>query len=230
MNSRIFVALDVKTAEDALNIVDDLSGLPVGFKVGKQLFTAEGPALVSRIVGTGAELFLDLKYHDIPNTVAQAGIAAASLGVTLFNVHASGGYEMMKTTVEKVKSAVTAPPKMIAVTVLTSMSVRDLQEVGISVTPEEQVVRLARLAQKAGMDGVVASPREITAIRNACGDDFLIVTPGIRPADSSTDDQKRIATPEQAMRDGANALVIGRPITQAKNRRDAALRILESVG
>lgn len=228
MKTRIFVALDVDTAEQAMEIVNDLHGLPVGFKVGKQLFTATGPDLVKDIVASGAELFLDLKYHDIPNTVAKAGVEAAKLGATLFNVHATGGLTMMETTVKTLQK-LEKRPLAIAVTVLTSMSEEDLQQIGITISPEQQVRRLAKLAQKAGMDGVVASAKEIKAIREECGNDFIIVTPGIRPATSGVDDQKRVATPAQAISDGATALVIGRPITQAANRRQACEDILAEI-
>ena len=229
MKTKIFVALDVETATQAMEIVNDLQGLPIGFKVGKQLFTATGPQLVKDIVASGAELFLDLKYHDIPNTVAKAGIEAAKLGATVFNVHATGGLTMMETTVKALHDKYKTPPLAIAVTVLTSMAEEDLQQIGITISPEQQVRRLAKLAQQAGMDGVVASAKEIKAIREECGDDFVIITPGIRPASSAKDDQKRVVTPSQAISDGATALVIGRPITQAKNRREACEAILQEI-
>ncbi len=225
---KIFVALDVETKQEALDIVEELKGLGAGFKIGKQLFTATGPKLVEQIVNMGESVFLDLKYHDIPNTVAKAGIEAAKLGVDIFNVHASGGRTMMlkvREELDKLKN----PPLVLAVTVLTSLSNEDLQEVGFSFSAEKQVERLAKLAFECKMDGVVASPKEIELIRNTTSENFKILTPGIRPAFSSTDDQKRIATPNDAIKRGADFLVIGRPIRNAKNRRNAFLKIMEEI-
>lgn len=196
---KIFVALDVNSGQEALQIVEELRGLGAGFKVGKQLFTMEGPSLVKKIVDMGEDVFLDLKYHDIPNTVAMAGIAAAKLGVKVFNVHAAGGRKMMEKVREELDK-LENPPMVLAVTVLTSMGEEDLGEIGVDVTPADQVKRLAVLAKESGMDGVVASPLEIELIREAAGEDFKILTPGIRPASSSKDDQKRIATPADAIR------------------------------
>jgi len=225
---KIFVALDVNTKAEALEIVNELQGLGACFKIGKQLFTAEGPELVREIVKMGEDVFLDLKYHDIPNTVAMAGAAAAKLGVKVFNVHAGGGRKMME-AVRAEMNKLQNPPMVLAVTVLTSMAEEDLKETGISVSPAEQVKRLALLAKASGMDGVVASPLEVEMIRNACGPDFKILTPGIRPASSSADDQKRIATPASALRSGSDYLVIGRPITGAKDRRKAFIEILKEI-
>jgi orotidine-5'-phosphate decarboxylase len=207
------------------------------YKVGSELFTAEGPVPVRYLITTGHKVFLDLKFHDIPNTVRAAAREAAELGVSLVNVHASGGRKMMEAALEGVRSAVAADqgdpsepqvpprqagPKVLAVTVLTSLEAQDLAGLGISGTPMEAVVRLARLAQSAGLDGVVASAHEIVAIRQACGPNFLIVTPGIRPAFSAINDQARIATPASAMAAGADYLVVGRPITGAPDPVAAA--------
>ncbi|MBO4710739.1 orotidine-5'-phosphate decarboxylase [bacterium] len=226
MKSKIFVALDVETKEKALEIVNDLKGLGACFKIGKQLFTSTGPELVREIVAMGEDVFLDLKYHDIPNTVAKAGAAAAELGVKIFNVHASGGRKMME-AVRSEMDKLQNPPLVLAVTILTSLGEEDIREVGFDRTIPEQIAKLAKLAKDSGMDGVVASPLEIELIRDVCGKDFKILTPGIRPAFAAVNDQKRIATPAEALRKGADYLVIGRPITAAENRRDAFLKILE---
>ena len=226
MKSKIFVALDVENKEKALEIVSDLRGLGACFKIGKQLFTSTGPELVREIVAMGEDVFLDLKYHDIPNTVAKAGVAAAQLGVKIFNVHASGGRKMME-AVRNEMDKLQNPPLVLAVTILTSLGEEDIREVGFDRTIPEQIAKLAKLAKDSGMDGVVASPLEIELIRETCGKDFKILTPGIRPAFAAVNDQKRIATPAEALRKGADYLVIGRPITAAENRRDAFLKILE---
>ena len=226
MKSKIFVALDVETKAKALEIVSDLKGLGACFKIGKQLFTSTGPELVKEIVGMGEDVFLDLKYHDIPNTVAKAGLAAAGLGVKIFNVHASGGRKMME-AVRSEMEKLTNPPLVLAVTILTSLGEEDIREVGFDRTIPEQIAKLAKLAKDSGMDGVVGSPLEIELIRETCGKDFKILTPGIRPAFAAVNDQKRIATPAEALRKGADYLVIGRPITAAENRREAFLKILE---
>ena len=226
MKSKIFVALDVETKAKALEIVSDLKGLGACFKIGKQLFTSTGPELVREIVAMGEDVFLDLKYHDIPNTVAKAGAAAADLGVKIFNVHASGGRKMMEAVREEMNK-LTNPPLVLAVTILTSLAEEDIREVGFDRTIPEQIAKLAKLAKDSGMDGVVASPLEIELIRETCGKDFKILTPGIRPAFAAVNDQKRIATPAEALRKGADYLVIGRPITAAENRREAFLKILE---
>ena len=226
MKSKIFVALDVETKEKALEIVGDLKGLGACFKIGKQLFTSTGPELVREIVGMGEDVFLDLKYHDIPNTVAKAGVAAAQLGVKIFNVHASGGRKMME-AVRNEMNKLENPPLVLAVTILTSLGEEDIREVGFDRSVSDEIRKLAKLAQLSGMDGVVASPLEIELIRETCGKDFKILTPGIRPAFAAVNDQKRIATPAEALRKGADYLVIGRPITAAENRREAFLKILE---
>lgn len=217
---KIIVALDVPGADAAVRIAHTLHGRVGMLKVGKELFTAEGPAVVRRLVAEGNRVFLDLKFHDIPNTVRAAAQQAAMLGTSLQTVHASGGRKMIAAAVEGARAAATAKglaqaTRVLAVTALTSLSAEDLAEVGFQGSPEEVVLRLARLAQAAGADGVVASPREITAIRQACGANFLIVTPGIRLATGTQDDQARTATPQSAIRAGADYLVIGRPITEA---------------
>jgi orotidine-5'-phosphate decarboxylase len=224
---KIIVALDVSGADAAVRLAEKLHGHVGMYKVGKELFTAEGPRVVGDLLARGERVFLDLKFHDIPNTVQGAAQQAGMLGVSLLTVHASGGRKMMAAAVEGVRAAAKAtgaarPARVLAVTALTSLSAEDLAEVGFLGSPEQVVVRLARLAQTAGVDGVVASPREIAAIRQACGPEFLIVTPGIRPATGATDDQARTATPESAIRAGADYLVTGRPITGAPDPAAAA--------
>jgi len=211
---RVIVALDFPDAAQALALVERLDPGQCKLKVGKELFVRAGPALVERLAARGFQVFLDLKFHDIPNTVAQACRAAADLGVWMVNVHASGGLRMMRAAREAVDQSPN-PPKLIAVTVLTSMSGEDLREIGIEVEPAAQVARLAGLASQAGMDGVVCSAQEATLLRQAIGPDFLLVTPGIRPAGSEVGDQTRILTPARAIEAGADYLVVGRPITQA---------------
>ena len=219
---KIIVALDYPDAKSALALVARLDPKLCKVKVGQELYTAAGPQLVEKINNSGFQLFLDLKYHDIPNTVAAACAAAAALGVWMLNVHALGGRAMMSAAREAVaKSA--KPPKLIAVTLLTSMGPGEMTDVGLGGGPQEAVVRLARLAQASGLDGVVCSPQEAAALRKSCGAGFTLVTPGIRPADAAPDDQQRIATPRQAVAAGADYLVIGRPITRAPDPL-AALR------
>ena len=211
---RVIVALDFPDAGGALALAQRLDPAACRLKVGKELFTAAGPSLVEKLQGSGFEIFLDLKFHDIPTTVGAACAAAARLGVWMINVHALGGSEMMKAAGEAL-SGHAARPRIVAVTLLTSMGSRELEEVGLSGAPQEGVARLAELAKRCGLDGVVCSAQEARELRRRCGTGFLLVTPGIRPAGSGRDDQQRIATPEQALADGASYLVIGRPITGA---------------
>ncbi len=226
----ILVALDVATAREALAIADALRGTVGGYKVGNQLFTAEGPDIVRALTMRGDRVFLDLKYHDIPNTVAGAVGSASRLGAWMVNVHASGGPAMMtaaKDAADKAAASGQTRPIVIGVTVLTSMDAATLRMVGVDKSPLDQVVYLARMAQDAGLDGVVASPLETAAIRAACGPDFVIVTPGIRggAAGDAKNDQSRTMTPDEAMRAGASYLVVGRPITGAAAPREAAQQI-----
>jgi orotidine-5'-phosphate decarboxylase len=211
---RVIVALDYPDAAGALALVDRLHSAQCRVKVGKELFTAAGPALVETLVARGFGVFLDLKYHDIPNTVASACRAAAALGVWMLNVHALGGAAMMKAAREALASHST-PPLLVAVTVLTSMADADLAQLGFAGRATDLVLRLARLARDSGLDGVVASAQEAAMLRRECGPGFRLVTPGIRPAESGRDDQQRVATPAAAIADGADYLVIGRPITRA---------------
>lgn len=221
--------MDVDRLGPALALARRLSDIAGLFKVGSQLFTAEGPRAVEKIAGLGLGIFLDLKFHDIPNTVAGAVAAAAALpGVRIMTLHASGGTSMMKAARQAVGAA-KRRPMLLGVTILTSLDEAALHDIGISGPPESRVVALARLAQQAGLDGVVASAHEVQAIRNACGAKFLIVVPGVRPASASVGDQARVATPGQAIRNGANYLVVGRPITEASNPRAAALAIAEEI-
>lgn len=212
----IIVALDAKSQYDALAIADQLDPSLCRVKVGKELFTHEGPSVVKALHNQGFEVFLDLKFHDIPNTTAQAVCAAADLGVWMVNVHASGGRKMMETCVERLKAG-NYQTQLIAVTVLTSMGREDLRDLGLDIEPFEQVKRLAKLTQDSGLDGVVCSAQEAKMLRQDLGQNFALVTPGIRPEGSNADDQKRIVTPKQAMLDGSTHLVIGRPITQSEN-------------
>ena len=223
----ILVALDVESAARAIELADQLRGSVGGFKIGKQLFTAAGPAMVRELTDRGDRVFLDLKFHDIPNTVAGAVQSAVATGAWMVNVHASGGSAMMKAAADAARKTAAAlgqrRPLVIAVTVLTSMDNEGLAEIGVSRPMLDQVVHLATLAKASGLDGVVASPQEVRAIRSACGADFQIVTPGIRPADQQgKDDQARTLTPAQAIAAGSSYLVIGRPITAAPDPRTAA--------
>jgi orotidine-5'-phosphate decarboxylase len=224
---RIIVALDFPETASAEAMLTQLDPALCRVKVGKELFTRGGPQFVERIHKQGFEVFLDLKFHDIPNTVAGAVKAAAELGVWMVNVHAGGGSAMMRAA--RAVLGAGSPTLLIAVTVLTSLGAEDLAEVGLAVDPETQVLRLARLAQQSGMDGVVCSAREITPLREALGPDFLLVTPGIRPASDNKDDQKRTETPGEAMRRGGNYLVIGRPITQAVSPKAKLLQLVEEI-
>jgi orotidine-5'-phosphate decarboxylase len=230
----VLVALDVESGTRALALAETLRGTVGGYKIGKQLFTAEGPALVRHMTERGDRVFLDLKFHDIPNTVAGAVQSAVATGAWMINVHASGGRAMMRAAAAAAEQTAAAAhrdrPLVIGVTVLTSLDASSLQEIGVSRSVLDQVVHLARLAKDSGLDGVVASPQETPAIRQACGDDFLIVTPGIRPAgQEGKDDQARTLSPREAMAAGSSYLVIGRPITGARDPREAALSIAASL-
>lgn len=224
----VIVALDAKSQYDALAIAEQLDPSLCRLKVGKELFTHEGSSVVKALHDQGFEVFLDLKFHDIPNTTAQAVCAAADMGVWMVNVHASGGRKMMETCVERLKAGNYAT-QLIAVTVLTSMGREDLRDIGLDVEPFEQVKRLASLAKDSGLDGVVCSAQEAKMLRETLGQDFALVTPGIRPAGSNADDQKRIVTPKQAMLDGSTHLVIGRPITQSVNPAQTLKDILATL-
>ncbi len=232
-SKRLIFALDVDSLDEAKGWVDRLQGQVGVFKVGKQLFTRCGPEVVNLVRERGAEVFLDLKYHDIPNTVAMAGLEALRLGVKMFNVHALGGFEMMAKLVAEVNKVcprgTPQRPLLLAVTILTSSNEETLRGIGIDRPISVMVPKLAKLAKDAGMDGVVASPQEVELIRAACGPDFAIVTPGVRPAFASQDDQKRVTTPGEALRAGADYLVIGRPISAAADPAAAAAMILEEM-
>jgi len=228
---RIIVALDTDTRAEALGLTRQLRGQVGMFKIGSQLFTAEGPAIVREIIEMGEKVFLDLKFHDIPNTVTKAVAVAASLGVSMLTLHTLGGLSMMESATSQVRGSLnpTERPLLLGVTVLTSMSDSDLEEVGVSAKAEAQVVRLAGLALKAGLDGVVASPRELPLLRHHYGQALKLITPGVRPAGSSSDDQMRIATPAEAIRAGADYLVIGRPITASPDPAGSVQRIVEMI-
>jgi orotidine-5'-phosphate decarboxylase len=231
LKDRVLVALDVESNTQALSLAQSLRGSVGGFKIGSRLFTSEGPAIVRALAEQGDRIFLDLKYHDIPNTVATAVAAATELGVWMVNVHAGGGTAMMRAAHDAAHDAAakrgTPPPLVIAVTVLTSMNQATLRETGVVIDLLDQVLRLAELTKEAGLDGVVASPRETQSIRSRCGRDFTIVTPGIRggSAAASKDDQERTMTPADAIAAGASYLVVGRPIIAAADPLDAARRI-----
>ena len=229
--NKIIFALDVKGLSEIDRYTGILSGRVGMFKVGKELFTSCGPAAVKAVQRHGGQVFLDLKYHDIPNTVASAMVEAARLGVQFANLHALGGREMMETAAIAVQKefGATERPKLLAVTILTSSTESTLRQIGIESSVQDMVVRLARLAKDSGMDGVVASPLEIELIREACGPDFLIVTPGVRPSFAAVDDQKRIMTPAEAVSAGANYLVIGRPIAKAADPAAAAQLIADEI-
>ena len=232
---RLIIALDVESLAQAEALMDRLDGLVTRYKIGSQLFTAAGPAAVEAVHKRGAEVFLDLKFHDIPNTVAGAAREATRAGVFMFNVHASGGRAMMRAAAEAAAAAAREfrgrRPLVIAVTVLTSLDRATLHsELGVASSVEGHVLRLCDLAREAGLDGNVASPQEIASIRNGLGRDWVIVTPGVRPAGTAPDDQSRVATPGAAARAGAHYLVVGRPVTAAPEPARAAEAILAEIG
>ena len=225
---RLIVALDVSSLAAARQIVTAVGDSARIYKVGKQLFTAEGPSVVRDLIATGHKVFLDLKFYDIPNTVASAVAEAAKLGVTMLTVHASGGGKMLRAAVEAASGA-DIPPMILAVTVLTSMHDSDLPGIGVRGTVVDQTLRLATLAITDGCDGIIASAHEIRAIRSELGNDFAIVTPGVRPPGSARGDQARVATPAEAIAAGATHIVVGRPITAAPDPASAARDILEQI-
>lgn len=225
----VVVALDFENKAEAINLVSQLDPKLCRLKVGKEMFTHFGPALVKELQQYKFDVFLDLKFHDIPNTVAKAVKAAADLGVWMVNVHASGGSRMMSAARESLVSYGTDKPHLIAVTVLTSMEQSDLTELGITLTPQQQVVKLATLTQQSGLDGVVCSAQEATLLKQQFGKDFMLVTPGIRPASSTADDQRRVMTPAQALNAGVDYMVIGRPITKAAQPLDALHAIVREL-
>jgi orotidine-5'-phosphate decarboxylase len=225
MRERLIVALDVSSVSEAQKLVARIGDAAGIYKVGLQLFTAEGPSIVRDLVSSGRHVFLDLKLHDIPTTVALAVKAAAELRVDMLTIHASGGAAMLRAANE----AAAGRLNLLAVTVLTSLSDEDMQEIGVSGRVSDQVLRMASLAQSAGCQGIVASPRESLMVRKALGEDFAIVTPGIRPAGAETNDQQRIATPAQAISNGASHIVVGRPITHAPDPARAAQAIISEM-
>ena len=232
--NKLIVALDVDTAQRARELVTELRGVVGMFKIGLQLFTAAGPSLVREIISSDERIFLDLKYHDIPNTVARAGVEATRLGVSIFNLHAAGGSEMMRRTADAVSECAQAEgftrPLVIAVTVLTSANENTLRDVGYHAAPGALVPRLALLAEASGMDGVVASPHEVGTIRSAVKNrNFVVVTPGIRPQGTDLRDQKRVTTPREAILAGADYIVVGRPILEASDPAHAAQQVLDEM-
>ena len=235
--SSLIVALDFDSLSSAVKFAKQISDVVGMFKIGSQLFTAAGPAAVKEISALGPGIFLDLKFHDIPNTVAGAVLAAAGMnGVQLLNVHALGGRAMLEAAVQAISAGVpmgSDRPRLLAVTILTSMDQKGMKDTGIGGTPKSRVLRLAQLAKNSGVDGVVASVQEARAIRKACGPEFLIVTPGVRPKDSSvqskSEDQARKATPTEAIRAGADFLVVGRPVIAAPDPRAAAQAIVDEI-
>jgi orotidine-5'-phosphate decarboxylase len=222
---RLIVALDLPSAAQARQVIHIIGGAVTTYKIGKQLFTAEGPGIVRDLVSSGRKVFLDLKFHDIPNTVAGAVSSAAELGVSMLTVHAAGGGKMLRAAVEAAEQSA-AKPVILAVTVLTSMSDSDLHEIGVSGTVLAQVLRLGALARSAGCQGLVASALEARELRRELGEGFEIITPGVRPAGSTTGDQARVLTPAEAIRAGATRLVVGRPILEAKDPARAAADVL----
>lgn len=230
MKARILIALDISSREKALDLVRELKPLTGMFKVGSQLFMAAGPAIVKDIIDNGGKVFLDLKFHDIPNTVVHAVVEAAKLGVSMMTIHAGGGRNMMESVARALQENTGGlKPLVVAVTVLTSIDGQMLQEVGVPDAVERQVRRLALLAQDCGMDGVVCSPQEIQLLRKTVKPDFRIVTPGIRMPDQSIHDQQRTATPRAAIDAGADYIVVGRAVTEDRSPRKALEAILDSL-
>ena len=230
MTSKIIVALDYEKEAEALALVDQIDPSLCRLKVGKEMFTTLGINFVKQLHQRNFDVFLDLKYHDIPNTVARAVRSAADLGVWMVDLHASGGLRMMEEAKRILEPYGKDAPLLIAVTVLTSMEDLDLLQIGINASPMEQVLRLAHLTQRAGLDGVVCSPQEVEILRNACGEDFKLVTPGIRPIGADFGDQRRVMAPTAAIRAGSDYLVIGRPITKADNPAEVLRSINASIG
>ncbi|KGQ27509.1 orotidine 5'-phosphate decarboxylase [Gallibacterium anatis] len=215
MEKKVIVALDYETKKEAMQLVDQIDPSLCRLKVGKEMFTTLGTEFVKELQKRSFDVFLDLKFHDIPNTVARAVRSAADLGVWMVDMHASGGLRMMEAAKKILEPYGKDAPILIAITVLTSMEEADLLQIGVNTSPEEHVIRLARLSQRAGLDGVVCSPQEVEILRQRCGNEFKLVTPGIRPEGSQLGDQRRVMTPREAINAGSDYLVIGRPITQA---------------
>jgi orotidine-5'-phosphate decarboxylase len=232
-DERLIVALDVDTKEKATALLEKLKKDAKVFKIGSELFTSCGTEIVNEVKKRGCAVFLDLKFHDIPNTVAKSAAAATKLGVLIFNVHALGGFDMMKRAAEAAKKEAERlkieRPKVIAVTILTSMDENSLKKIGINDNMGTQVLKLARLAKDAGLDGVVASPSEVKLIRESIGEDFLVVTPGVRPSWAAVNDQKRVATPKEAVDNGADYIVVGRPVIEAADPKIAVVKILKEM-
>lgn len=229
MMPKLIVALDFDNEHDALNLVEKLNPKSCALKVGSELFTLLGTNFVKQLVNRQFKVFLDLKFHDIPNTVAKACKAGAELGVWMMNVHASGGMSMMQAARKAIDSYGVNRPLLIAVTVLTSFNQNELTSIGINIPVIDHVKKLAILTQESGLDGVVSSAQEVRVIKSACGDQFITVTPGIRLASNSGDDQSRVMTPKQALEEGSDYLVVGRPITQATNPEVVVAEILNSI-
>ena len=230
MNRRVIIALDVSSREEALHLLKQLRDLVGMFKVGSQLFMTAGPSIVQEIIGNGGNVFLDLKFHDIPNTVTQAAVEAVKLGVSMMTVHAAGGRAMMEAIARELGEKFgDRKPRVVAVTVLTSLDTRALFEMGWEQPVDQQVERLALLAQDSGIDGVVCSPREIQLVRKVVNPQFKIVTPGIRLPDQSHNDQQRVATPREALSSGADYIVLGRAVTGERDPRTALQRLLDTL-
>lgn len=232
-NEQLIVALDVDNEKKTLELVNALRPYVKFFKIGLELFSSCGPQIVEKVKKNEAGVFLDLKLHDIPTTVAKTALSLMRLGADIINVHASGGYDMMKKTADVIKDEAVRSnrkiPKVIAVTVLTSMDEKSLKKIGVNDNMENHVLKLARLAKDSGLDGVVAAPSEIKAIRKELGEEFLIVTPGVRPVWAAKNDQKRIATPKEAIDNGASFIVVGRPIVESSDPVEAARKILDEI-